>query len=132
MGFPDLDTVERIRKEYPAGTRVVLEHMDDPQAPPLGSSGTVKGVDDAGSLLIHWDNGSNMNAVYGEDRVSKMIMNETVFRQLMEIRASGETNMFDLHRVQRLAYEKEFYDLVMYIEDHRKEYINFILKGRED
>ena len=71
MRFPNKETVERIRRMYPAGTRVVLARMDDPQAPPVGTKGTVIGVDDTGSLLMKWDNGSGLNVVYGEDRVVK-------------------------------------------------------------
>lgn len=66
--LPDRETVERIRKRYPAGTRVQLLKMDDPQAPPAGTMGTVQGVDDLGDLMVFWDNGSSLNAVYGEDR----------------------------------------------------------------
>lgn len=57
---------------HPAGTRVELMVMDDPQAPPVGTKGTVLGVDDTGSLLMKWDNGSGLNVVYGEDRVAKV------------------------------------------------------------
>ena len=46
--------------------------MDDAQAPPIGTKGTVGGVDDTGSLLMHWDNGSGLNVVYGEDIVRKV------------------------------------------------------------
>ena len=52
MRFPSKEIVEGIRREYPAGTRVELVRMDDPQAPPIGTLGTVLGVDDAGSLLM--------------------------------------------------------------------------------
>lgn len=62
--FPNIKIVEAIRKEYPAGTRIRLVKMDDIQAPPLGTEGTVVGVDDTGSLLMHWDNGSHLNIVY--------------------------------------------------------------------
>lgn len=72
MRFPNKETVDRIRREYPAGTRVVLVKMDDAQAPPIGTKGTVSGVDDTGSLLMHWDNGSGLNVVYGEDIVKKI------------------------------------------------------------
>lgn len=72
MRFPNKDTVERIRRMHPAGTRVELMVMDDPQAPPVGTKGTVLGVDDTGSLLMKWDNGSGLNVVYGEDRVAKV------------------------------------------------------------
>lgn len=64
--------IERLKAKYPIGTRVELVKMDDVQAPPVGTKGTVKGVDDIGSLLIDWDNGCGLNAVYGEDIVRKI------------------------------------------------------------
>jgi hypothetical protein len=131
MNFPDRATVERVRKEYPAGTRVILEQMDDPQGPPVGTMGTVLGVDDTASLLMKWDNGSGLNVVYGEDRVTKMIMTDKVFQQLMDIRSGGKSNMLDLKTVQRLAYDEDYYELVVYIEEHPKEYFHFIMTGRE-
>ena len=72
MRFPNKETVDRIRREYPAGTRVELVQMDDAQAPPVGTKGTVLGVDDTGSLLMRWDTGSGLNVVYGEDIVRKI------------------------------------------------------------
>lgn len=69
MRFPSKETVERIRRQYPVGTRVELVSMDDMHAPPPGTKGTVRGVDDTGSLLMRWDNGSSLNVVYGEDSV---------------------------------------------------------------
>lgn len=71
MRFPNKEIVESIRREYPADTRVELIRMDDPQAPPIGTWGTVRGVDDTGSLLVRWDNGSHLNVVCGEDLVRK-------------------------------------------------------------
>ena len=56
-----------LRTTYPKGTRIELLKMDDFQAPPLGTKGTVIGVDDIGSILVHWDNGSSLNLIYGED-----------------------------------------------------------------
>ena len=72
MNFPNRDTVERVRRQYPAGTRVELIKMDDVQAPPIGTKGTVTGVDDTGSILVAWDNGSYLNVIYGEDVVRKV------------------------------------------------------------
>ena len=72
MRFPSRETVEGVRRQYPVGTRVELIRMDDPQAPPAGTRGTVTGVDDTGSLLMNWDNGSGLNVVYGEDLVKKV------------------------------------------------------------
>ena len=46
--------------------------MDDVQAPPIGTKGTVEGVDDTASLLVAWDNGSNLNVIYGEDEVRRI------------------------------------------------------------
>lgn len=70
--FPNTKIVEAIRKEYPAGTRVRLLKMDDVQAPPIGTEGTVVGVDDIGSLLMRWDNGSSLNVVYNGDKVERI------------------------------------------------------------
>ena len=70
--FPSRDTVERIRKDFPPGTRVQLLKMDDPQAPPIGSLGTVIAVDDIGSILVKWDCGSSLSVAYGEDLCRKV------------------------------------------------------------
>lgn len=67
------EQLERLREEYPAGTRVELVQMDDMQAPPAGTLGTVTGVDGTGSLLVDWDNGSGLNAIWGVDIVRKVV-----------------------------------------------------------
>jgi hypothetical protein len=72
MRFPSRQIVEDLRKQYPNGTRVELVQMDDMQAPPPGTRGTVTGVDDTGSLMVSWDNGSGLNVIYGEDIVRKI------------------------------------------------------------
>lgn len=61
------ETVERLRWEYPVGRRVELVQMDDVQAPPIGTKGTVRGVDDIGSIMVRWDNGCGLSVAYGED-----------------------------------------------------------------
>ena len=58
-------------------------------------------------------------------------MDEKVKEQILAIRDTGLTNMFDITMVQSLAYERDFYALVLFLEDHRKEYVNFILHGDE-
>jgi len=65
-----------VRKLYPAGSRVELVQMDDAQAPPVGTKGTVTGVDDTGSIMVSWDNGSGLNVIYGEDVVRKVDGND--------------------------------------------------------
>lgn len=62
------NTLSMLKERYKPGTRVQLDRMDDPQAPPIGTQGTVFGVDDIGSIMVKWDNGSGLNVVYGEDR----------------------------------------------------------------
>lgn len=72
MKFLSRQIVEKIKTEYPAGTRVELVKMDDIQAPPIGTKGTVIGVDDIGSIMVAWDNGSGLSVVYGEDLCKKI------------------------------------------------------------
>ena len=69
MRYPGREIIEKLKQEYPIGTRVILRKMDDCQAPPIGTKGTVQGVDDAASLLVKWDNGCGLNVVYGVDEV---------------------------------------------------------------
>ena len=56
-------------------------------------------------------------------------MTEKIKEQIIAIRDTGLTNMFDTDMVQRLAYEHDFYELVVFIEENRKEYVHFILYG---
>lgn len=72
MRFPSKEIVEGIRRDYPAGTRVELVRMDDPQAPPVGTKGTVLGVDDIGSIMVSWDNGCRLSVAFGEDLCRKV------------------------------------------------------------
>lgn len=72
MRFPSREIVDGVKKQYPVGCRVELVRMDDIQAPPIGTKGTVTGVDDTGSVLVNWDNGSHLNVVYGEDACRKL------------------------------------------------------------
>lgn len=58
-------------------------------------------------------------------------MNETIRNQILAIRDTGLTNVFDVHMVQRLAYERNYFELVVFLEEHRKEYVQFILYGDE-
>lgn len=56
-------------------------------------------------------------------------MNEKIKEQVLAVRAMGLTNMFDVNAVQRIANDMRFYELVIFIEEHRKEYVHFILTG---
>lgn len=71
--YPSRETVERLRKEYPQGTRVELISMDDlySRLKP-GDRGTVSCVDDIGTIHVSWDCGSNLGVAYGVDRILKV------------------------------------------------------------
>ena len=130
--FPDRKTVEHLREQYPDGTRVRLLSMDDPQAPPIGTEGTVIGVDDAGNIMMSWDSGGGLNLVYGVDSFQIVpTMTDKVREQILAVRATGRTNMFDTNAVQVIADEMRFYDLVVFIEEHRDKYAHFILTGEQ-
>lgn len=59
--------IQEIKKQYCIGTRIKLIKMDDMQAPPTGTIGTVVGVDDQGALLVDWDTGSGLSIIVNED-----------------------------------------------------------------
>jgi len=70
--------IDKLRKLYPQGCMVELVRMDDVQAPHIGTKGTVVGVDDIGSILVNWDNGSSLNVVYGVDRCKRLNTVKTI------------------------------------------------------
>ena len=57
------EQIERLRKKYPIGTTVELISMEDVQSPPPGTLGKIHGVDDAGSILVSWQNGSSLSLI---------------------------------------------------------------------
>lgn len=59
----------------------------------------------------------------------KRTMSETIREQILAIRDTGRTNMFDVPMVQRIADEMGFYELVCWLKDHRREYAHFIMTG---
>ena len=70
--MPSRDVIDRLKRQYPVGCRVELLQMDDEFAPPIGTHGTVTGIDDIGSILVDWDNGSGLNVIYGIGRIRKV------------------------------------------------------------
>ena len=59
-------------------------------------------------------------------------MNQKIKEQIIAVRDTGLTNMFDIHAVQRIAYEMDFYELVNFIEEEKAKYVKFIINGQED
>lgn len=72
-GFPSKETVERLRQQYPKGTRVELVYMNDPYTKlKPGDRGTVTMVDSIGTIFVKWDCGSGLGVAYGEDVIRKI------------------------------------------------------------
>ena len=63
-----MEKVKFLRTRYPAGTKIRLIEMDDSQAPPTGTVGTVKCVDDMGTIHVRWETGSTLGLIPEEDR----------------------------------------------------------------
>lgn len=72
MLYLSKETLEWIRKQYPIGAIVELVKMDDFQAPPVGTKGTVKFVDNTGTIHVSWETGGSLGVVYGEDECRKV------------------------------------------------------------
>lgn len=69
--WPTHEQVQRIKDQYPPGTRIRLNSMSDPWSPvPEGTEGTVDMVDDIGQIHMKWDNGRTLALVPGEDSFS--------------------------------------------------------------
>ena len=131
--FPTPEQVAQVRTKYPKGTRIELVWMDDPQAPSIGTKGTVIGVDDIGSILVTWDNGSHLNVAFGEDIVRRLPgLSDTVKEQMLAIRETGLTNMLDTAAVQRLAFDRGYYELVDFIRTDQMRYVMFIMTGKTE
>jgi len=79
IGFPDRETVARLREQFPVGCRIVLDEMEDPYVHiPAGTQGTCCGVDDAGSLMAHWDCGSSLSVVFNVDRCHRVVSEDEI------------------------------------------------------
>lgn len=61
-----------LRERFPQGARVELLRID-PQTPPIGTRGTVRGVDDTGSIMVAWDSGGSLNVLFGVDECRKVV-----------------------------------------------------------
>lgn len=69
--------VTTIKNKYLPGMRVRLLKMNDFQAPPIGTEGTVRGVDDIGSVMVAWDTGSRLSVILGEDVIEFVEIQQT-------------------------------------------------------
>lgn len=73
------------KEQYPPGTRIVLNHMNDPKHPvPDGMRGTVDHVDDGANIHMHWDNGRTL-ALCPEDSFRKLTEEELKEEQRLAV-----------------------------------------------
>lgn len=112
-------TLDILKKEYPKGCRVKLVQMDDDQAPPIGTKGTVKGIDSTGSILVSWDTGSSLNVLYGIDSCEVIPACETICygqRQVWVIRQDAidffKEGMENSDGSEKERYTNVFLDLI--------------------
>lgn len=129
--------VEGIREMYPVGTRVEVINPNASKYIPVGTRGTVRRVTDTGEVDVKLDNGvlwifpcekcekNNFRILVGE-------FTKTIRDQILAIRDSGKTNMLDVPRVQQIANQLGYYELVLFLIDHAKEYVNFIMTGKAE
>ena len=68
-GFPSRAIVERLRKQFKSDITVELAAtMEDPYHPlPAGLRGECCGVDDAGQIMMIWNDGSTLSLIPGVD-----------------------------------------------------------------
>jgi len=128
----DFHTREELLSKYPPGTIVELTApLDDPYEKRLttGSKALIPGADVFGNLLCRWDNGSTLNIVPGDEFKVVGRFTDEMKAQLLEIRDSGVTNMFDINTVQRIAFEKGWFELTDFVETCRDIYARWVLKG---
>ena len=73
--------IEELRQNYPPGTRIVLDHMEDNWVVPRGTRGSVTQVDDAGTIHMKWDNGRSLGIVPQVDQFRKLTEQERLEEQ---------------------------------------------------
>ena len=132
--LPTAKQLEQMRERFLRGARVALVTMADPYTTLIpGDEGAVDFVDDTGTVFVDWDRGSHLGCVYGEDSIRILpAVTDTIREQILAIRETALTNMFDANAVQRLAYERGYHELADFIETDAKGYAQFILTGRRE
>jgi hypothetical protein len=131
MRLPTDKELEMLRERYQIGTLVVLDSMEDRQAPPPGTQGIVMGVDDLGSIMVRWETGSTLSLVPGVDSFhTETDGMEDVRRDILQIRETGRTNMFDLPQVKAIAREMKCTALLALLKKNQRKYIHFIFTGK--
>jgi hypothetical protein len=131
--IPSQEEVAYLRRKYPEGTRITLKaSLDDTFAEQKpGDMATVKGVDDAGSLLCAWDNGSSLSLIPGVDKFEVQGVTDEVYEEIMQLRRLPDCpNMFDIKAVFELAIANDMLTLADFLFENTYTYTNFIITGQ--
>ncbi len=131
FGIPDRVIADR-KNRFPEGARVELISMNDPYRHiEPGTQGTVTWVDDIGTIMVDWDCDGSLGVAYGEDECRSLCPDFTqkVRDGILAVRDTGRTNMLDTNMVQVIANEMGLFETVIFIEEHKKEYVTFIMTG---
>lgn len=96
--------LEELRTTYKKGMIIQLDYMDDPHAPPIGTKGKVENVDDAGTIHVHWDNGSGLGLIpYEGDKFhvvekEKVLADSFIEQIKKEISINTFKNIKNIHK----------------------------------
>jgi hypothetical protein len=131
--FPSQEEVAYLRRKYPEGTRITLKApLNDPYAEQKpGDMATVKGVDDAGSILCAWNNGSSLSLIPGVDKFEVQGVTDEVYDEIMQLRRLPNCpNLFSIREVFELAIANDLYFLADFVFMATHTFSNFILTGK--
>ena len=97
--------VERIKAQYKPGTKVELIYMDDIQAPPSGTKGTVSVVDDRGKNMLptHIKNALDLLDRVPEEEWNTM--QNPIHGKLVRVRQAAYHDIYEYED----GYEERFY-----------------------
>lgn len=105
--YPDEQTIESLRQEYPEGTVVILDKMNDVHAPEVGTAGEVYFVDAIGTIHVNWLSGSDLGVAYGEDELHKANEHEAALYKIGKVAKNQRQNPDGQHFCPRCGEEMD-------------------------
>lgn len=126
-GFPFLYHKETLRITVNGRRTYAMVYMMNEARHPYGAPS----MDYLATIREGYESaGFDMDILTSAAKETASGMDSIIREQILAIRDSGETNMLDAAMVQRIANREGYYELVVYLEEHQRNYISFILTGR--